>query len=138
MSDAFMSAAPDIGVLIEKVVKARFVTSILKKEYPTVRSISFDYAVMEKINNILVVKSDFTWDDVGSWIAIENHFPKDTFGNVCLGKTKLYDVANSIVVGSDNHITALVGVKDIVVVHTDGATLVCAKNSVQDVKKLLR
>lgn len=138
MSTAFSVAAPDIGALIEKVAKAKSVVSILKKEYPTVRAISFDYAVMEKINNILVAKSDFTWDDVGSWIAIENHFPKDAFNNVCLGKTKLYDVVNSVVVGSDDHVTALVGVRDIVVVRTAGATLVCAKNSVQDIKKLLR
>ena len=93
---------------------------------------------MEKIDNILVAKSEFLWDDVGSWIALENQFSKDNKNNVCLGKTLLYEVSDTVVVGeAPNHLIAMIGVKDIVVVHTKEATLVCAKEHVQDIKKLL-
>lgn len=135
---AFSAAAPDIGSIIDKVSAARSVTALLKRQYPSMRAISFDYAVMEKTADILVAQSRFVWDDVGSWVAIENHFPKDNCNNVCLGNAKLYDVADSIVVGSDDRVTALLGVKDIVVVHTADATLICDKSRVQEIKKLLK
>lgn len=138
LAAAFARTAPDIGAMIGKVVAAKSVPALLKKEYPSIRAISFDYAVMEKAGDILAAKSEFMWDDVGSWVALENHFPKDSGNNVCIGGTKLHEVSDSIVVGTDDHVTALIGVKDVIVVHTKDATLVCAKNRVQDVKKLLR
>jgi mannose-1-phosphate guanylyltransferase len=138
LESAFASVAADIGELINKVVRAKSIAPVLKKVYPTMRPVSFDYGVMEKIDNILVAKSEFLWDDVGSWIAVENHFSKDYKNNVCLGKTMLYEVSDTVVVGEDpNHLIAMIGVKDIVVVHTKEATLICAKEHVQDIKKLL-
>ena len=138
LESAFASVAADIGELINKVVRAKSIASVLRKIYPTMRAISFDYGVMEKIDNILVAKSEFLWDDVGSWIALENQFSKDNKNNVCLGKTLLYEVSDTVVVGeAPNHLIAMIGVKDIVVVHTKEATLVCAKEHVQDIKKLL-
>lgn len=133
---AFASAAPDIGSLIGKVARSRRVNALLAREYGAIRAISFDYAVMERINGILVGKCDFTWDDVGSWLSVAGHFPKDTAGNVCIGRSVLGDVSGSIVVGSEGRVTALLGVKDVVVVDTGNATLVCDKSRVQDIKKL--
>ena len=138
LSKAFMMASSDIGSLIDKVAKAKNVASLLKREYSSVRAISFDYAVMEKIDDIIVAESSFKWDDVGSWVSVGNHYPSDDKRNVCIGRTLLHEVSNSRVVGSNAHVTALIGVNDIVVVHTGGATLVCAKDRVQDIKKLFR
>lgn len=138
LAEAFAKAAPDIGGLIDKVAKAKNVDSLLKREYASVRAISFDYAVMEKIDDILVAESSFKWDDVGSWTSVANHFPSDRNNNVCIGKTLLHEVSDSIVVGEDGHVVALVGVDDIVVVHTAGATLVCAKDRVEDIRKLFQ
>lgn len=138
LAKAFSKAAPDIGGLIDKVAQAKNVGVLLARAYPAVRAISFDYAVMEKIDDILVAESSFEWDDVGSWTSVANHFASDGNGNVCIGKTLLHEVSDSIVVGEDGHITALIGVEDIVVVNTEYATLVCPKNRVQDIKKLFR
>ena len=138
MEGAFASAAPDFSPLIASVASAKSVPALLRRAYPPLRAISVDFAVMEKAKSILVAESLFKWDDVGSWQSIHGHFPADSFGNVCLGKTALKDVSGSIVVSSADHVTAVVGLSDVVVVHTSGATLVCSRARAQDVKKLVR
>ena len=138
MADAFAAAAPDFSPLIASVASAKSVSALLRRAYPPLRAISVDFAVMEKAKSILVAESRFKWDDVGSWQAIPNHFPADSAGNACIGKTALMDVRDSIVVSSPSHVTAVVGLSDVVVVHTPGATLVCSRSRAQDVKTLVR
>lgn len=137
MKKEFEKAAPDIAPLIGIVRSAKSMALAVNRMYPKLRSISVDFAVMEKTKNILVAKSSFEWDDVGSWQAIPNHFPSDKNGNTMLGRAALMDTEGSIVVSSSRrHITAVLGMKDVVVVHTPEATLVCPKSKIQDVKKL--
>ena len=138
MEDAFIRYAPDIAGLIGQVATAKSIRATLKRAYPPLRVISVDYAVMERAQKVVVARSEFKWDDVGSWTAIQKHFPVDAAGNTCLGKTALLDTGDSIVVSEGDHLTAVLGVKDVVIVQTPGATLVCAKSRVQDIKKLVR
>lgn len=135
LEQLFRKHAPDIGELVGKVEAAKSVRKVLNAAYPELRRISFDYAVMEKAESVVVAQCDFGWDDIGSWAAIANHFPSDARGNVVIGETDLCEVKNSIVVSRD-HRTAVFGLDNIVVVHTPSATLVCAKDRVQDLKKL--
>ena len=114
---------------------AEFQTA-LEKDFPSLEKISIDYAVMEKAPNIVVCKGTFAWDDVGSWPALESHLPKDGQGNATTGDVEILDGASNIVV-SEGRLTALVGVKDLVVVQAEGVTLVCDKAHSQDVKALL-
>ncbi|MEI6808534.1 MAG: sugar phosphate nucleotidyltransferase [bacterium] len=109
----------------------------LAKEYNQLDRISIDYAVMEKSHNILMARSSFNWDDVGTWAAIEKHFPKDPRGNVRTGLCETLDSDGNIVV-SDGRLTGLIGVKDLIVVQANGATLICRKDRAEDVKKLVR
>ena len=138
MAATFAAHAPEFSALIEQVAAAPDVARVLASLYPTIRATSVDYAVMEKATNILVARCAFTWDDVGGWNAIANHFPQDERGNVRLGKTAVYDAKDNIVVSDDAHLTAVVGLENVVVVHTPTATLVCARDRVQDVKQLVR
>lgn len=138
MAEAFARHAPDIAGLISKVAAAKSIRATLKRAYPPLRSISVDYAVMEKARKVFVARSEFKWDDVGSWTAIPKHFPLDAAGNACLGRTALLDTGDSIVVSEGGHLTAVLGMKDVVIVQTSGATLVCAKDRVQDIKRLVR
>lgn len=138
MEKAFADYAPDFSELIDSVAAARRVPPVLAKLYPELRSTSVDYAVMEKVSNIIMAKSEFLWDDVGSWLAIPRHFSRDDEGNTCLGHTAMLDTLNSIVVSEGDHLTAVVGLEDVVVVHTAAATLVCAKDKVQDIKRLVK
>lgn len=138
LEKAFRSAAPDISPLIEKVARSRSVNALLAREYGSIRAISFDYAVMERISGILVGECSFSWDDVGSWLSVARRFKGDSSGNVALSKAVFHDASDSLAVAPDGHLTALLGVKGVVVVNTPECTLVCAKDRVQDIGKLLR
>ena len=135
---AFLRRAADIGALVDAVVAASSVPETLKELYPDLRAISFDYAVMEKTPNILVARSEFDWDDVGSWNALAGQFSPDESGNICVGRVAQLDTHRSILVSDEGHLVATLGVQDVVVVHTGKATLVCARDRAQDIKKLLK
>lgn len=109
---------------------------ILKLEYAKLEKISIDYAVLEKAGNIIMVMSDFFWDDVGSWAALEKHCRKDRNGNIIIGRGEALDARDNIAVAEDG-VVALVGVRGLVVVRSGAATLVCSKEKVQDVKKMV-
>jgi mannose-1-phosphate guanylyltransferase len=109
----------------------------LKEEYGRIDRISVDYAIMEKADNILMAQGTFWWDDVGSWLAIQNHFESDPAGNVVVGLCEGIESAGNIVV-SHERLTALIGVKDLVVVQAENATLICPKDRAQDVKKMVQ
>ncbi|MCD5390781.1 NTP transferase domain-containing protein [candidate division NPL-UPA2 bacterium] len=110
---------------------------VIREVYQNLEPISIDYGVMEKAENVAVVKADITWDDVGSWLAMERIYPKDENGNVILGKFEGMDSTNCIIV-SDDHLVAGIGVSDLIVVTTPQATLICPKERAQDVKKMVK
>lgn len=136
---ALLKHRPQLGSLVESwadSTRKNELSAALAKVYPTLEKISIDYAVMEKADNILVAEGRFAWDDVGSWTALENHFSKDASGNVVIGDSAAWSAEGNIVVSKDR-VTALVGVKDLVVVQADGVTLVCHRDHAQNIKKLL-
>lgn len=120
---------------VEKSARMSF-RKILGAEYAKLDRISIDYAIMEKADNIVMARSNFTWDDVGSWAALEQHCRKDKNGNVIIGSGETLEARNNITVAEDG-LVALIGVRDLVVVRTGAATLICAKEKAQDVKKMV-
>ena len=109
----------------------------LRDAYEPLKKISIDYAVMEKAPNIGVVEADFDWSDVGSHTAMREFANCDESGNVCLGAVEAVDSANCVVSSSHGHLVALFGCKDMVVVHTQDATLVVPADRAQDLKTLI-
>lgn len=122
---------------IEVAAKAGSWEKALADCYSSLKKISVDYALMEKSTNVVVVPATCDWDDVGAWPAVANHFAKDATGNVLRGLAMVEGGANNIVVSADGHLTAVVGVSDLVVVHTADATLVVPKDKAQEIKALL-
>lgn len=110
--------------------------SELKRSYSRLESISVDYAIMERSDNIVMAEGRFAWDDLGAWSALERHFPKDARGNVIVGNGELLESSGNIVL-ADNGLVALCGVDDLVVVKAGDAVLVCRKELSQDVKHLV-
>jgi len=108
----------------------------LNRAYAGLEKISVDYAVMEHADNIVMAEGRFAWDDVGSWSALEKHFPKDAHGNVVVGNGELMESSGNIVV-ADGGLVALVGVDNLVVVKAGAVTLVCHKDHSQKVKRLV-
>jgi len=114
------------------------IVPLLLEHYPYLEKISIDYAVIEKASRIVMIKSVFDWDDVGEWPAIARHYPADLRGNVIKGKAELADASNNIVYcRDDEHLVALLGVKDLIIVKTADATLVCHKDKAQLLKGLV-
>lgn len=106
--------------------------------YPSLDRISVDYALLEKAGNVLTIESSFEWDDVGEWPAIARHHPGDEHNNVIKGHALVRDGTGNIVVSHKGHLTALLGVDDLIVVQTPDATLVCSKSKAQEIKELVQ
>lgn len=104
--------------------------SLLFNKMPAV---SIDYALMEKAQGVLVSRGDFGWSDVGSWSALLEIWNKKEHGIACRGECLSLD-SESCLVYSPDKLTALIGVKDIIVVDTKDALLVCHKDHDQKVK----
>lgn len=106
--------------------------------YNTAEPISIDYAVLEKAQNVLVLKADIVWDDVGSWLALQRYRDKDTDNNVAIGETMLMDTYETTVFNGSSGIVVCLGVSDMVVVRADEVTFVAHKAKLGDIKKLLQ
>jgi len=132
---------PDLYAGLVKIEKAlanspSSVSQVIGNVYNSVPSTSIDYGIMENLERFYVIPADFSWDDLGSWRSLEGVLPRDKNQNVVVGNFWGQDVEGSIVY-SNNKIIAAVGLKDIVVVADDDVVMVCPKDKVQDVKKLV-
>ena len=106
--------------------------------YPTLQRISIDFAVMEKAPKVLMVELKCEWLDVGSWPALESISELDESGNsVVAPNAVLVECMRDIVVCEDDHLLAVLGVDDCIVVHSPDATLVCSKADAQRLKELV-
>jgi len=109
----------------------------LREAYEPLEKISIDFGVMERAQNIATVEADFQWSDVGSPVALRGCHEPDESGNVRRGLTHTLDAANCVLLSDEDHLVAAVGCEDLVVIHTDDATLVCPADRVGDVKRLV-
>jgi len=108
----------------------------MEKVYPELEKISVDFAVMEKADGVVMLESDFDWDDVGEWPAIARHYSADENGNVFKGAGVAVDSNGNLAFAEDGHCVTLLGVKDLIVVQSGDATMVCHKDRAQEVKAL--
>lgn len=142
VEEALRQHVPELYDQLEPVrkalVKNKPLGPSLKKVYPTLAKISVDYALLEKSTNVVVLPSSFDWDDVGAWPAVPRHYKKDAAGNVCRGLAVIEDGSNNIVFSEEGHLTAVLGISDLIVVHTKDATLVAPKAKAQEIKRLLK
>ena len=104
--------------------------------YPDLQSISIDYGVMEKANNVLMLPADFGWSDLGSWASMAQIWPKDDQQNFYQGDIMAQE-SHGNVVYSRQKLCVLFGVDDLIVVDTDDALLVCPVGRAQDIGKIL-
>ena len=111
---------------------------LLEAIYGEIKSESIDYGVMEKAGKVAVIIADFGWSDVGSWGALPEVIPSDAAGHVAINARELIsiDAVRCLAYGGDK-LVALVGVKDLIVVNTPDALLVCAADRAQEVKKVV-
>ncbi len=114
---------------------------ILAKEYPDIKKISVDYALMEKAQNVVVADGSFEWDDLGSWNALARHLKADPEGNCAVGDFIHVDAARNIIYDArtkDRTPIAVVGLRDAIYVATDDAVLLAHKSQSQKIKELVK
>ncbi len=137
--DSYQDFLPEIWDSLENIKGAigkPVWDSVLTVEWATLKSISIDYGVMEKAQNVYVVKVDFTWNDVGSWDAVHAMRAKDRDGNVSRGDVIFQDASNNLV-HSNGRVIALLGVDDLVVIDTHDALLVIPRGQTERIKELV-
>jgi mannose-1-phosphate guanylyltransferase len=128
--------APELAAFVREFPKeAKQAAGFLAQKFPTLPKISVDYAIMEKARSVETLLAEFDWDDVGLWTALPKHLSADANGNATRGAVVATGASNNIAV-SNGRTIALCGVKDLVVVETADAILVCHRDAVQDIKKL--
>ncbi len=99
--------------------------------------VSVDYAIMEKAVSVETMLAEFDWDDVGLWTALPAHLAADPAGNAVRGPVISVAGAENNIAVSNGRVIALVGVKDLVVVETADAILVCHRDAVGEIKQLM-
>ena len=124
--------------IIGKAIGSENEKKVIEKEYAKVEDTTIDYGIMEKTKDILVIPADFGWSDVGSWGTLLEVLSK-THGTdvITRGHHIGVDNKNCMVLGNDKLI-ATVGLKDIVVIDTPDAMLICNSKESHKVKDLLK
>lgn len=110
----------------------------LATEFPRMTSISIDHAVLERAPDVCVLAAPFEWDDVGHWQALARVTETDEEGNSKLGSVVTLDAGNCIVRSTADHLVAVVGVDELVIVHTPDATLVARGDDEEGLRRLVQ
>ena len=135
----FQSLLPNTYQALTEIGKAwgtSNFTQVLASYYMDFKSESIDYAIMERAEHIYTIPGNFGWDDVGSWLALERINPTNEFGNFVQGDIITINTRQTTIIGNHKLIAAI-GLEDIIVVDTEDALLICAKDEAPNVKKVI-
>lgn len=130
---AFDRHLPELGAALRRYAAG---TAAIDDVYAASPSVSIDYGVMEKEHNLAAFPLDAGWSDVGSWESLAEVHEPDAAGNA--GNATLLAIDSSgCLVHAPGKVVALLGVRDLVVVDTPDAILVCPRERTQDVRQLV-
>lgn len=111
--------------------------NFINEHYPTTRSVSIDYAIMENADNVYTIPGDFGWSDLGTWGALYDEGKKDDNANVIQGENIItFDVTNTLVRVPSDKLVILRGLDDFIVVDENNALLVYPKSKEQEIKQV--
>lgn len=138
---AFQEYAPEMLAMANTLQRIHphsdhHVTEFSTADFNQLESISIDYAIMEKAQNIAVVRGDFAWHDIGSWEAYKNLFAADPQGNTIFGDAILIDSQNNLI-HSENRMVASIGIQNLTIIDTPDALLITQRERGQEVKEIV-
>jgi mannose-1-phosphate guanylyltransferase len=124
---------------IKRAIGTKKEKEVLEKLFPQCEKISVDYGIMEKTDpkKVRIIPSDLRWSDVGTWESIHDELADGPKSNLVKGNHLGIDTEGCLIYGYGKKLIATIGLKDLVVVETGDALLVCKKNRSQDVKKIV-
>lgn len=120
MAEIFDELAPKLYTPEEKTA--------VETAYAQCKSISIDYGVMEKADNVYVCLSNFAWSDLGSWGSLYDNSQKDANNNVIGAETLIYDTRNSVIKGSPGKLIVAQGLNGYLIGAFDNVVIVCEKD----------
>jgi mannose-1-phosphate guanylyltransferase len=126
----------DVLMKIGEELKTGNYQQILNALWPTIAKQTIDYGIMEHARRVVVVPVDMDWMDVGTWTSLKALLPQDPDGNSTRGEVLLEDSHGSLILGGERLIAGI-GLDDLIVVDTPDALLICPKNQVGEVRKLV-
>lgn len=110
-------------------------TEAIQNIYPQCTTISVDFGVMEKADNVYLIPASFGWSDLGTWNSAWENKDKDNFGNAVVGKKVMaLDAKNCMVHVPDNKVVLLQGLEEYIIVDTKDVLLICKKDKEQEIK----
>ncbi len=128
MSDTFERLLPHYGTEREQ--------QFIDQAFPGCESISIDYAIMEKADEIYCFPASFGWSDLGTWGSLREHSLQDKYGNVLIGNdVRVFDTRNSIVHTTGERRVVVQGLDGYIVTEHDGALLVCKLANEQQIRQ---
>ncbi|HAV14977.1 MAG TPA: hypothetical protein DCX25_01485 [Candidatus Pacebacteria bacterium] len=143
---AFLKHAPKIADALDELRKHVGKSSwdqALEKAYDSVESISIDYAISEKADNLVLIPGDFGWNDIGDWKVVYDLGKKDPDGNVILQDNENHNgeiithEARENLVSVNGRLVALVDIENMIVIDTPEILLIMPKAKSQDVKEIV-
>lgn len=144
IKNAIKKHVPEMFELFKDASKSYFTADEQKAIlhiYEQCKSVSIDYAVMEKASNVFVIPADFVWSDLGTWNSLYENSKKDAHNNVVQGKQILvYDSKNSIIATNNKSCNKLIvvnGINNLIIVDTPDVLMVCDKSREQEVKQMV-
>lgn len=108
-----------------------------EKLYNEAEAVSIDVAVMEQADNVITLRGDFVWDDVGSWMSLQRFKEQDKENNVVVGSAITFNTFESTVYNDDKGMIATLGVSDLVIIKSGDVVLVAHKTQLDNLKDLL-
>ena len=138
--NAFETSQPKLFAAVQRIAEAWPTPermTVFRREYEALDRISIDFAILEKAKEVLAVQAPYRWDDVGSWLAVERMHPQDADGNTILGTHCGVRTRSCVIVGDAGHLIGTVGVRNLLIVHNENATLVADRSEEGAVKQLV-
>ena len=107
--------------------------------FNTIDKVSFDFGIMEKLNNIICLKSNFFWDDLGAFSALGRIHDKDNNDNVIVGNVYAKESNNNIIINDDDKtFIAIDGIDNLTIVKTNDVILIYPNNKDSKIKDILK
>jgi len=139
MMEEIQNYMPDLYETLNKLrdkLLSKDFSKVLEEEYSKTKSISIDYGVMEKAEDVYIIRSHFGWNDVGAWDEVYNIKEKDKDGNVKQGRTFTINTKECLII-NDQKMVATIGVEDLLIINTDNGLLICKRGEAQSVKEVV-
>ena len=139
--NAFRKYLPDLFYAFEEgkdIFGTKQEKSFIRSTYTGCKSISIDYGIMEKADNVYVMRTEIGWSDLGTWSSMYEHSSLDKKGNsVIRGNVFSYDNRGNVFNISEKKVAVIQGLKDYIVVETDDVLLIVKKEEEQNIKNYL-